>query len=80
MVEMTNAPAGGSVVITIRMGITSLRPSQGIGCIVGSRVYAKRREFGEVLPVGLVEQLAESHHAYSEALRNVILSVAQVAE
>jgi len=32
-----------------------------------------------VLPVGLVEQLAESQHAYSEALRNVILSVAQAA-
>lgn len=80
MVEMTTAPSNGSVVITIRIDITRLPPSQGVGCYIESRVYAKRREFGEVLPVGLVEQLATLHNIYADALQGVVTSVAEVAQ
>jgi hypothetical protein len=74
-VEMSSGPAGGAVIISLRIDIVALPESQGIGCDIDSRLYTRCREHGMVLPIGLVEKATEAHHIYSENLRDIILAV-----
>lgn len=63
------------VVIAIRMDIVD-RPDLP-GCEVDSRLYAKPRAHGAVMPLGLVERLTQLHHMHSESLRDAVMNLAE---
>lgn len=71
-IEVTNDPCSGPVAVVLRIDIDGT--CEG-GCEVDSRLYARPQEHGAVLPRGLVEQLFEAHHQYSENLRDVTLAL-----
>ncbi|CAE8716698.1 unnamed protein product, partial [Polarella glacialis] len=70
-VEITSAPSGSLVIVVLRLEIVGL-PNDG--CEVDSRLFLRPREFGAMLPRGLVEELTEVHHLSSENLRDVVLA------
>jgi len=74
-VEISSAMTGGAVIITLRVDIVGKPESDGGGCEVDSRLYAQPKEHGQMLPLGLVEQLTEVHHMYSESLRGIFLAL-----
>lgn len=75
-VEISSAPAQGPVTVVLRVDITGLPDPSAPGLDVDGRLFARPREHGAVLPLGLVEELTEVHHVYSERLRDVALALA----
>lgn len=79
-VEISTAPAGGAVIIVLRVDIVGPSGNPAApGLDVDGRLYARPREHGAVLPLGLVEELTEAHHVYAERLRDVTLALANEA-
>jgi hypothetical protein len=68
------------VIVAIRMDIQELPAITGavdIHCKVDSRLYAKPRSHGAVMPLGLVEKLTQMHNYSAHILQEVVLSLAE---
>lgn len=72
-VEVTSEPAGGGVVVVLRLDIVQRPGDQG--CDTDSKLYAWPRVTSMAMPPGLVERLVEAHHIHSESLRDVVLAL-----
>jgi len=77
-VEITNEPSAGTVIVFLRIEI--VERNDGAGCEVDSRLYARPRGLGAMLPPGLVERLMEAHHLYCERLRDLVLDLGNLQE
>jgi len=80
-VEFSNEHLDKSnVVIAIRLDIKDRPDLPGGGCEADSRLYAKPRVHGAMMPLGLVERLTEIHHVQCESMRDAVLGLAEGCE
>lgn len=63
------------------MDIVGGLDAQGIPrCDCDSRLYLRPTGTVQLLPLGLVEQLTEVHHVWSESLRDLVIAVASTPD
>merc|ERR1719265_526390 len=79
-VEMSNDIADSPVDLVLRMDLTDRPGTPSGGCEADSRLYAKPRAHGDVMPIGFMERLIDAHHMHSESLREIVLALMEDVE
>eukprot|EP00931_Biecheleriopsis_adriatica_P079841 TRINITY_DN5318_c0_g1_i1.p1 TRINITY_DN5318_c0_g1~~TRINITY_DN5318_c0_g1_i1.p1 ORF type:complete len:765 (+),score=182.17 TRINITY_DN5318_c0_g1_i1:31-2325(+) len=68
--EISSSPAGGNVIVALRLNIRR-DPDSSNTCEVESRLFVRPRNHGNMLPLGLVEELGVVHRNFVERLTDV---------